>query len=86
MFGVYGFLNSTKIEIKKEQRPEHLNLSLKFYFNSLVLALIIGYPVYFLVKSGIRARLLSNESNLIRAVVVAEKKYVGHSSVEHRFY
>ena len=71
---------------KKEQIIKSKSFSLKFYFNLLIVILVIGYPIYFLIKSGLRSYQLSNESKLIKAVVIDEENYVGHSPVEHRFY
>lgn len=71
---------------KKEQIIKSKPFSLKFYFNLLIVILVVGYPIYFLIKSGLRDYQLSNESNLIKAIVIDEENYVGHSPVEHRFY
>lgn len=71
---------------RKEQTTNKNIFSLTFYFNLLVVLLVIGYLIYFLVKSYIRSYQLSNESKLIKAVIINEENYVGHSPVEHRFY
>lgn len=71
---------------KKEQIIKSKPFSLKFYFNLLIVILVVGYPIYFLIRSGVRSYQLSNDNKLIKAVVIDEENYVGHSPVEHRFY
>ena len=69
------------INIKKKNK-----FSFKFYIYSIILTIILGYPVYFLVKSAIANYQLETNSKIIKAVVIDEENYVGHSPVEHRFF
>ena len=61
---------------KKEQIIKSKSFSLKFYFNLLIVILVIGYPIYFLIKSGLRSYQLSNESKLINENTIHNERLV----------
>ncbi|RFS15317.1 hypothetical protein [Emticicia sp. C21] len=67
-------------------KQEQTKIALKFYFSLLVVSLILGYPIYFLIKSGVRSYQLSNNSKTIKGIVIDEKNFTGHSPVNHQFY
>lgn len=71
---------------RKKQTTKKSSLFLKFNFNLMFVILIIGYPIYFLLKSCVASYQLSNDSKVIKAVIIDEENYVGHSPVVHRFF
>jgi len=60
--------------------------SRKFCFGIVVIILIVGYPLYFLARSGIRSYRLSSDGRITKAVVIDEKNFTGHSPVKQQFY
>lgn len=71
---------------KKKQHSKRNNFSLKFYFGLVLMIWGLGYPIYFLIRSGVANYQLANEGKIVKAVVIDEKNYVSHSSVQHRFF
>ena len=74
------------IKPKKEQVQKSKKIDTKFYFNLFILLFIIGCPIYFLVKSCVVTHKLSNESKIIKGIVIDEKNFTGHSPVNQTFY
>jgi len=74
------------MRLKKKETFKRNNFSLKFYFDLLIVLLVIGYPIYFLIRSGVRNYQLANEGKIVKAVVIDERNYVGKTPGEHRFF
>lgn len=74
------------IKSKREQNLKIKKIDTKFYFSLLIFLFIIGYPIYFLVKSCAATYTLSNESKISKGVVIDEKNFTGHSPVNQTFY
>ncbi|PLK44212.1 DUF3592 domain-containing protein [Emticicia sp. TH156] len=74
------------MRLKKKETSKRNNFSLKFYFDLLIVILVVGYPIYFLIRSGVANYQLANEGKIVKAVVIDERNYVGKTPGEHRFF
>ncbi|WP_254562854.1 DUF3592 domain-containing protein [Dyadobacter diqingensis] len=71
---------------RREQTSKEKKAPIKFYFGLALIFLLIGYPIYFLIRSGVASHKLSSDSQTIKGVVIDEKKFTGHSPVNQTFY
>lgn len=74
------------IKLKKGQTPKSKKIDINFYFNLFVILFIIGFPIYFLIKSCVATHELSNECKIAKGVIIDEKNFTGHSPVNQTFY
>lgn len=62
------------------------SVSVKFIFGVCLIIALIGYPLYFLLRSFDKSHKLLRQGKTVKAVVIDEKNFTGHSPVMHTYY
>ena len=77
-----------RIDLKKSKKSptNERSYTLKFYFGVAAIMISVSFPICFLIQSALKDHFLTSNSQIVKAIVIDEKNFTGHSPVKQQFF
>lgn len=78
----------SRIDLKKSKKSpaKERSYPFKFYFGVAAIMISVSFPIYFLIQSALKDHFLTSNSQIVKAIVIDEKNFTGHSPVKQQFF